>query len=194
MQKSRFRFSPRFAPEPPPSPRCCDLPGCTGAGEYRAPKGRDKLNEYFWFCLDHVREYNKSWDYYAGMTPEEIEKALRLDTTWQRPTWPMGNWRARERAMREEAMRQYHFRNGGRAEGEDEEDLSPARRRMRTAEAEALATLSLEPPVSFEQIKARYRELVKIHHPDTNGGDKQAEERLKQINLAYTTLKASYSA
>lgn len=193
MQKSRFRFAPRFAPEPPPSPRCCDVPGCTSAGDYRAPKARDKLTEYFWFCLDHVREYNKSWDFYAGMTPEEIEQALRRDTTWQRPTWPMGNWRARERAMREEAMRQHHFRDRA-GDGDAEEEEPPARRRMRTAEADALATLSLDPPVSFDQIKARYRELVKRHHPDANGGDKGAEERLKQINLAYTTLKASYGA
>jgi len=193
MQRGRHRFSPRFAPEPPPAPRCCDAAGCPAAGEYRAPKARDKLNDYFWFCLDHVREYNKAWDYYAGMSPEQIEQAVRLDTIWQRPTWPMGGWRAREQALREEAMRQANF--GFRTGREDEDDEGPPRRpTMRTAEQDALATLDLSPPVTFEQIKARYRELVKRHHPDANGGAREAEERLKLINLAYTTLKASYGA
>ncbi|WP_207483445.1 J domain-containing protein [Arenibaculum pallidiluteum] len=193
MQRGRHPYSPRYAPEPPPAPRCCDANGCAAAGEYRAPKARDKLNDYFWFCLDHVREYNKAWDYYAGMSADQIERHVRLDTTWQRPTWPMGSWQARERALREEAMRQrqYGFRTGRE---EDEEDAPPRRPSMRTAEQEALATLALVPPVTFEQIKARYRELVKRHHPDANGGAREAEERLKQINLAYTTLKTSYGA
>jgi DnaJ-domain-containing protein 1 len=195
MHKNRVRFSSRFNPTPPPSTRCCDVPGCAESGEYRAPKGRDQLNDYFWFCLGHVREYNKAWDYYAGMSESEIEAHVRSDTTWQRPSWPMGNWRARERAMREEAMRQQGFgrtENGGAGGAEDGTEHYGSLHRRRSEEEEALAQLELEPPVDFAQIKARYRELVKIHHPDANGGDKLAEERIKRINQAYTTLKASY--
>jgi DnaJ-domain-containing protein 1 len=200
MHKNRVRYSARFHEEPPPATRCCDMPSCTAMGEYRAPKGRERLNEYFWFCLDHVREYNKAWDYYAGMSEREIERHLRSDATWQRPTWPMGFWRTRERAMHDEAMRQYGFHDAGEhANGpggytRHNGHANGAANRMRTPEEEALALLDLEPPVDFGQIKARYRELAKIHHPDTNGGDKTAEERLKQINQAYTTLKASYGA
>ena len=174
-------------------------------GEYRAPKGRERLNEYFWFCLNHVREYNKAWDYYAGMSEREIEKHLRSDVTWQRPTWPMGFWRTRERTMHDEAMRQYGFHDAGEATNGQRNGFGSnghggngyggghgGTNRMRTPEEEALALLDLEPPVDFGQIKARYRELAKMHHPDTNGGDKTAEERLKQINQAYTTLKASF--
>lgn len=189
MHKNRVRTSSRYQPEPPPAPRACDVPSCDCAGEYRAPKARDRLNDYFWFCLDHVREYNKAWDFYAGMSEGEIERHLRYDTSWQRPTWPMGNWRVRENALRDEALRGYRFGDAGqRARAEEE----AARRPPRTEEDAALETLDLQAPVDFVRIKARYRELVKLHHPDANGGDKQAEERLKLINQAYNALKAAY--
>ncbi len=68
----------------------CDIPGCTEAGAFRAPKSRSQLNDYHWFCLDHVRAYNAGWDFYKGMSPAEVEAQLRADTAWQRPTWPLG--------------------------------------------------------------------------------------------------------
>ena len=73
-----------------PHQRVCETPGCRLAGEYRAPRARDRLNEYRWFCLEHVREYNKKWDYYAGLGAEQIEAHIRADTTWRRPVWPLG--------------------------------------------------------------------------------------------------------
>lgn len=175
-----------------PLHRSCDAAGCAGEGLHRAPKARDRLTEYFWFCTDHAREYNKAWDYFAGMTPEAIEAELRRDTTWQRPSWPLGEWRTHERLLRDGVLHGFGFgRHGGgdaRSHGprsEPEMAVSP--------EAEALKLFGLEPPVDFSRIKDRYRELVKLHHPDAHGGDRDAEERLKQINQAYTTLKASYS-
>ena len=66
------------------------MPGCAAQGEYRAPKSRQALNQYWWFCLEHVRAYNATWDYYRGMSPGEIEAQVRADTSWQRPTWPLG--------------------------------------------------------------------------------------------------------
>ena|SRR5690242_13105418 len=187
MNRDRARLHTRYAEPPHAAERCCDVPDCTAAGEYRAPKARDRLNEYYYFCLGHVREYNKAWDYYAGMSEQEIEAHLRRDVTWQRPTWPMGWWRTKEKQVREETMHQY-----GGFDGTDPGTARPPPPRPRSPEEEALAVLDLDPPVEFRQIKARYRELVKVHHPDANGGDKLAEERLKTINQAYTTLKASY--
>src|SRR3984957_18212540 len=87
------RRSPRtraYAPDPDAPGRPCDYAGCTAAGEYRAPKSRSSLNEYWWFCLEHVRAYNATWDFYKGMTPGQIEAQMRDDTGWQRPTWPLG--------------------------------------------------------------------------------------------------------
>src|SRR4051812_40334522 len=96
------------AERPPVMERRCDMPSCACAGEYRAPKARNRLNEYFWFCLDHVRAYNAQWDYYAGMSTVEIEAHLRADTLWHRPTWPLGG---RQAKGPQDQGRQYHFRD-----------------------------------------------------------------------------------
>lgn len=171
--------------------RVCEHPGCTCEGLYRAPKGRNRLNEYYWFCLDHVREYNQSWDYYAGMSPDQIEAETRRDTTWQRPTWPMGHWAAQERFLRDRVVRGFGFQFGSESDlGGDRKTGADAK--ARTEVEQAFDILELSPPIDFPGIKARYRELVKRHHPDANGGDKSAEEKLKSINQAYTTLKACY--
>ena len=164
------------------------------AGDYPAPKGRERLREYFWFCLDHVREYNRAWDYYAGMSPVEIEAEMRSDTTWQRPSWPLGSWRL-DQQLRDRvfAAGDFSFGHGGRESGEgDGHGGAHGPGGPPTAEDEALRVLDLARGASFAEIKARYRELAKANHPDANGGDKEAEERLKRINQAYTTLKAGH--
>lgn len=191
MQKNRFGLSFDFNDAPRQQARPCDHPGCREIGDFRAPKARDRLNEYWWFCLDHVRDYNKAWDFYAGMSEQEIEAQVRQDTTWQRPTWPMGRWRTQSRSAREDL---YNGASPFGPEWDGEAAAEVRTRRPRTPEEEALAVLDLVPPVDFARIKARYRELAKAHHPDTNGGDKEAEERLKRINQAYRTLRASYAA
>ncbi len=161
----------------------CEHDGCRAQGIYRAPKARDRLSEYFWFCLDHVRDYNRSWNYYAGMNPEQIEAALRCDTVWDRPTWPLGRWGATRRIFGAEFI---------------PEDIDPFGERRPPAPAgpksktdQALAELDLAPGATVDEIKRRYKTLAKQLHPDANGGDKSAEERLKTINLAYSTLKNS---
>jgi hypothetical protein len=175
---------------PPPRGRRCDVPECACLGEYRAPKSRAQLREYFWFCLDHVRAYNASWDYYAGMSTAQIEAHLKADTIWQRPTWPLGGRQAANR----EGQRTYRFRDdfGLFDDLYDQPNNQEATRRQRAAtpQGQALALFDLSPPVTLVEVKARYKELVKLHHPDTNGGDKAAEERLKLINEAYVILRA----
>lgn len=179
------------------APRPCDVPGCSEVGAYRAPRGRSELNQFYWFCLEHVRAYNRHWDYCAGMSEREIEAMIRCSSTWERPTWPMGNWSALERDLRARVQREfvdtgfqsndrsrYQSTGAGRQGADQGGAPSPERR--------AMQVLQLEEPVSFAEIKARYRDLVKRHHPDVNGGSKSSEEMLKAINQAYTTLKASH--
>lgn len=198
MAKPRsFDFEDLLRPQrPPPIVRRCDMPTCGCSGDYRAPKSRDHLTDYFWFCLDHVREYNAAWDFYAGMSTAEIEAHLRADTSWQRPTWPLGGRHAapRDAAQRPRDERHYRFRDDfglfddlfeARAGAE-----TNRRQRPPQPQAKALALFELTPPVSFVDVRARYKELVKQHHPDANGGDKAAEERLKLINEAYVILRA----
>ncbi len=165
------------------------MPGCSEPAGYRAPRSRQTLNEYFWFCLDHVREYNAHWDFYKGMTPGQIEAQLRADTAWQRPTWPLG-------------------RLGGAPFDEEEQVLDPLGLLRGTAEArvrgkqrahqvdprpealrEPLEALGLGWPVSLAEVKSRYKDLARRHHPDANGGSRESEERLKTINVAYTALR-----
>ena len=164
--------------------RLCDHPGCSASGDYRAPRSRDRLRHFYWFCLDHVRAYNAQWNYYAGMSSAEIEAEIRNDTVWQRPTWPLGG---------RFGMFGARVRDFGMFGFEDEEErTAKARKRPLSEQEQALAVFDLTLPVTFAALKARYKELVKQHHPDSHGGDKVAEERLKIINQAYTTLKASY--
>lgn len=163
-----------------PALRCCDSPGCEAAGEHRAPKSRERLRDYYWFCLNHVRDYNSAWNYYAGMSEAEVESERRGDTYWHRPTWPFTGERGFKDGIGD------HF-----GLFEDEATARQAgkeRFAMRTPELAALAVLDLSPPVTRQTIKSRYKELVKRHHPDANGGSKEAEERLKAINRAYETL------
>ncbi|MBM3559721.1 MAG: J domain-containing protein [Alphaproteobacteria bacterium] len=169
--------------DPALPPRTCDHAGCRSTGEFRAPRSPRQPGEWYWFCLDHVRVYNAGWNYYAGMSEAEIDQELRGDTTWHRPTWPLGRrmggtwWRLADRfGLFEEA-----------AEQTDERRVPIAE----TPESRALTVMELAPPVTIEIIKTRYKELVKRHHPDANGGSKQAEERLKVINAAYSTLMAA---
>lgn len=175
-------FLEDFAPRKP-AIRMCDRPGCSAEGTHRAPKARNRLNDYYWFCLDHVREYNKAWNYYDGMSDNEVEEDIRNSTTWNRPSWPFGTVKPGQ-GPRRRVNDPFGFMD-------DDEEAGETRRRQPadTAEGKAAAILGLEPPFTLERLKARYKELVKKHHPDANGGDKAAEERLKSINEAYTTLR-----
>jgi len=177
-----------YAPDPDAPGRTCDLPSCGAAGEYRAPKSRADLTHYWWFCLAHVREYNAGWDFYKGMSPGQIEAQLRADTAWQRPTWPLGRLGGAvfdEEALRDPLASLAGERTRRRA---PPADAAPAELR------EPLDALGLEWPVSLDDVKTRYKELAKRHHPDANGGDRAAEERLKTINLAYAALRTHISA
>jgi DnaJ-domain-containing protein 1 len=169
------------------------MPGCGAPGEYRAPKSRTQLNEYWWFCLEHVRAYNAGWDFYKGMTPGQIEAQMRADTSWQRPSWPLGHVgghaggaRLDEAALRDKLRTldpAGHRGHGARAEIEVPPELRAP-----------LATLGLGWPVAMDEVKTRYKELAKRHHPDANNGDRAAEERLKTINLAYAAIRGRLAA
>jgi hypothetical protein len=190
-------IDPVLTAEPEPPTRLCDHPGCDLGGDFRAPRSRLELDNYFWFCLDHVRSYNAAWNYYAGMNEGEIEAEIRRDTVWQRPTWKLG---MRHGPAYEARMRDPFGFYAGKADkrgGERRSGHSPgsdAASRAASAREQALAVFDLDPPFTQVNLKARYKVLVKLHHPDAHGGDKAAEEKLKIINQAYTTLKASYLA
>ena len=142
-----------------------------------------------------MRAYNRSWNYYAGMTESEVEADLRRDTVWNRPSWSLGSKTATERAFRAQAAGRVHDGFGLFGDGTARPGPDPDQRAIQTGTPEyhAMRALDLEPPLTLETVKRRYKELVKRHHPDANGGDKSAEERFKEINQAYTTIVAALS-
>ncbi|MGH1481423.1 MAG: J domain-containing protein [Geminicoccales bacterium] len=169
----------------------CEWPGCKRVGEYRAPKSREKLRAFFFFCLEHVRDYNRAWDFFSGMNQDEIEAYMREDVTWHRPTWKMGSpgehqgegWRWQDPF---EVLINGPGTDGAEAKSEWDRPTSRLGKKERM-----LKVMELEHDATPEELKARYKELAKLHHPDVNGGDKDAEERLKLINEAYNYLRES---
>jgi hypothetical protein len=156
-----------------PPPRPCAWPGCCGQGLYRAPRSRSELRAFLWLCLEHVREHNRRWDFFAGMSPDEIDRHRRADVTWHRPTW----------------------RLGGRlldAEFVDPLEILRERRAARTpgeSRAQAMMRrLGLVAGFTLAELKGRFKLLAKRHHPDLNGGDRAAEARLREIIEAYRYL------
>ncbi len=161
--------------------RLCSYPSCGQAGNYPAPKSRDRLDEHYFFCLEHVRAYNKAWDYFSGLSTNEIEAYIRRATVWERPSWPLAG-----------SMQDQHIRR--KALHDIFEGPRPARQAEKSpplpsAERDALAVLELSFPVDFAAIKGQYRALVKKHHPDVHGGDPEHEEKFKTINRAFATLR-----
>ncbi len=177
------------------SPQICSWPGCKNEAEHRAPKSRDQIREYRWFCLEHVRIYNRSWNYYEGMSDEQVDRLVRSDTTWNRPTWPLGDRRNRASQENIGAAFESGFENLDDPFGffTAETSFKPAanmapKTSLSAVERQALATLDLDVSVTVTELKARYKLLVKRYHPDVTGGDKKSEERFKQINEAYETI------
>ncbi len=195
---SEARYRPRFGKDirikpdgvaRPPSPRRCARPECEKEGSCRVPKARDRLNEHLWFCVEHARAHNESWDFFAGMNEAQIEAFRTEALTGHRPTWPLGKRSARARPGVDPA----HFDDGFQVFGDVAEQERPRQpeRHLTRPQLQALEMLNLDASATLQEVKARYKELVKRFHPDANGGDRGAEERLKQVIKAYAVLRAS---
>lgn len=180
--------------------RRCDWPECPNEGEFRAPGARasgfDGPGDYRWFCLDHIRAFNAGYDYFEGMSAEEI---------WQAQS-PIAGWASETRSFRptagvDDAPRWADFADpldaiSARARGFSRarrEAANPPQRadgRMLTPdERRALTVLDLELDADRRQLRTRYSELVRAYHPDRNGGDRSHEGRLQQVIEAYQLLR-----
>gem|GEM_PF-98617 len=190
MQRKSTRHR-AFDPDPDAPERYCDMPNCTEHAGYRAPKDRTQLRQYFWFCLDHVRQYNARWDFYKGMTPGQIEAQLRADISWQRPSWKLGT-RGGQSFDEEEVLDPLDILSSTRAKR-----AQSAKRRHQQAQEAAppglrdhLRALALDWPLTVDTLKTRYKELARKHHPDANAGDPAAEDRFKTVSVAYSAIRA----
>ena len=165
----------------------CDKVDCNEKGKFKAPKSRILLNEYYFFCLEHIKEYNKSWDFYKGLSVNQIESSMREDIIWNRPSWPLkgnpykvieqiNNFFSEDIEHLNHKNKDSYFKNKLIDENLTEE------------EDKALSILSLKLPLTLEKIKKNYKKLVKIFHPDVNGNNKSAEEKFKEINKSYKII------
>ncbi|MBI1239974.1 MAG: DnaJ domain-containing protein [Alphaproteobacteria bacterium] len=194
-KERQFDFTAKLRVEELRPEHTCEAPGCGAPAPHRAPKSRMALGQYRWFCLDHVREYNQSWNYFAGMSDAEIWNYQKAALTGHRPTWGLGDRHARpaQATASLEGMIHDVFTllddgpSGYRAHTRPE----VTERKLTKLQEDSLAVLGLEGQPSLNEIKARYKELVKRYHPDVNGGDRGAEERLQRVIAAYGILKSS---
>jgi hypothetical protein len=178
--------------EPQPAGPGCQWKGCQAIGLYRAPKGRGREGQYYLFCLDHVRQFNASYNYFEGWSSADVEAFQKDAVIGHRPTWKSlhsGTGRAARGADLGDLLgrtgRDPHELFSWRTRASKEGQARP----LRPLERKSLETLDLGDGADRAQIKARFKELVKRHHPDANGGDKRSENKLREIIQAYNYLK-----
>jgi len=187
----RIRVKSRNQPQAAGPVRArCDHPGCALVGEFKAPMGRLREGQYFSFCLDHVREYNATYNYFNGMKDDDVARFQKDAAIGHRPTWTMGVKRG-EHGFREDGVDPmldplglFRARAAGSAP-------APRKQGFGVAAVKALTTLGLEDGAKPDSIRARYKELVKRLHPDANAGDRSREDKLREIIQAYKYLRSA---
>ena len=153
----------------------CNHPKCKLIGEYKAPKSYDNLKDYQWFCLEHIKDFNKKWNYHHKMGADEIETDIRFDTIWRRPTSSFGS-----------GKKFYNFTINGEDMGSFE---NPAKTENHSNKLLwSLSELNLDINTDIKLIKKRYKELVKKHHPDVKGNSKKVIDKFREIVEAYNYL------
>jgi hypothetical protein len=173
----------------------CEWQGCNNKATHRAPKGRLRENEYWRFCLDHVRDYNHSYNYFSGMSEDAVARYQKDSVTGHRPTWKMGTGQRFSAGFGPQGAQDPFnvFREFGAGPNwrPRSERVEAQGRTLRNAERKALHMLGLEDGAERAEIKARFKLLVKRHHPDANGGDRTSEDKLREIIQAYNYLKST---
>lgn len=172
----------------------CAVPGCRAEGVCYSPVSPRDLQHRLWLCADHAREHNARWDFFEGMSESEILRFQEESVFGHRPTWPLGKRAADDRGFVHTVRHGSYVFDDGFVIFDDDERPQPPRKPKRVLTAhqtQAFDTLGLEVSASLNEIKARYKELVKRFHPDANGGDRGAEDRLRQVIHAYGVLRAT---
>jgi hypothetical protein len=174
----------------------CEWPGCESRGAHRAPKGRNQAREYWHFCLNHVREYNQSYNFFSGMNAEAVARYQKDALTGHRPTWKMGanpgrSGKGPSGADFDGAFDPFSVFSelNGRGRWRQGTGAKTETRKVFNAERKALQVMGLGPGATLQEVKVKYKALVKQHHPDANGGDRSTEDRLIEIIKAYNYLK-----
>ncbi len=170
------------------STRICDKDGCNEPGKYRAPKAPDVLDDFYWFCKDHVREYNNKWNFFDGTTEAEMNAQMSKDKVWERQTKKFND--PEQRAWARLGIEDPHqvlgenaTQNPGRKQGNG--------RKLPPTERQAIEILEAKDDWTKSEIRKAYRALIKVLHPDINGGDRSQEEQLQKVMWAWDQIKDS---
>ena len=162
----------------------CDWNNCNNIGQYRAPIERDNSKKYRLLCLKHIKEFNKNWNYFEKMNDAEILEFIKSDMTWHKPTQ---NFSAQDNFFKilwNNALKEDLNKNGF-----DKNHAKIAQLNFTNKDLKAFDILGLDVTINWENIRSKFKKLVKKFHPDMNSGNRKFEEKLKVITLAYTQLK-----
>ena len=172
------------------STRLCEHPGCQETGQYRAPKSPDDLDDFYWFCKDHVREYNLKWNFFNGQTEEEMAEQMDKDRVWERETKPFAKKGEEARAWARLGVDDPHQILGENATRNPGKSITGTRK-LPPTERRALDILEAKDHWTKAEIRKSYKSLIKILHPDMNGGDRGHEEQLSEVVWAWDQIKDS---
>ncbi len=184
-----IRIKPRGVE--PEGPRC-QWNGCNRTATHRAPKGRSHEGQYLRFCVDHVREYNRGYNYFDGMRDDDVARYQKDNVTGHLPTWKLGVRGAGSQGAAAQSSAQQEEADPFELFGASPKPRPRARKHtIGNAARKAFDILGLDAGATSGEIKAKYKVLVKRHHPDANGGTRDAEDRLVEIIKAYRYLRGA---
>jgi hypothetical protein len=171
------------------SQRTCHHDGCEEAGKYRAPRAPDVLDDFLWFCKDHVREYNLKWNFFDSTTEAEINAQMSKDKVWERSTKPLGDPEAR--AWARLGIEDPHQVLGANATRNPGKSITGSTRNLPPTERRAIDILEAKDHWTKAEVRKSYKSLIKVLHPDINGGDRSQEEQLQLVVWAWDQIKSS---
>ena len=165
----------------------CEWNNCKEEGLYRAPKEKDNSKEYRLLCLNHVKEFNKSWNYFSGMSDDQVINFLKSDITWHKPTQSFSS---------SDNFFKILWNNTLKDEDGKFKDFNKFNHmnkfKFNSNDLKAFEILGVTAGLKWPKIQEKFKRLVKKFHPDMNAGNKKFEDKLKIITLAYTQLKNTY--
>ena len=165
----------------------CDWNNCTELGEYKAPLEKDNSKNFRLLCLTHVKQFNKNWNYFSGMTDDQVFNFLKSDMTWHKPTQSFTSSDNFFKILWNNAL------NDEKEKPKINEDLNNIKHfRFNNNDIKAFGILGISVGLKWEKIQKKFKKLVKKFHPDMNSGNRKFEDKLKIITLAYTQLKNTY--
>ena len=165
----------------------CDWNNCSEEGLFKAPKERDNSKDYRLLCLNHVKEFNKNWNYFEGMDDDQIYKFMKSDITWHKPTLSFSSSENFFKILWNNALKDELNKNKFNGQFDHMSQF-----KFNHNDVRAFSILGVSIGIEWKKIQEKFKKLVKKFHPDMNAGNKKYEDKLKIITLAYTQLKNAY--